>query len=237
MKNEKRPVRGKLLRKTGFWAALALVSVVGVCVLVVLMSRRVPGAYQPATPVNGQQVSPYLTHKLGPEFFNQVQFEEPFMLEVEEAGLNDILVRLPWPQPLGGDALFSKPAVIFADGTIYLMGTLEYKGVSSVVTLKSEPYLTPEGQISFNVKSIRLGLLPVTGIVGKIARQVFADNQSAFEGEPRAQEQVKAIVENQPFDPVFTLSNREVKIRNFTLKTGLLTLTCEPTRRGKPDPD
>lgn len=223
-----------MLRRTGFWAALALVSVVGVCALVVLMSRRVPGAYQPAGPAHGQQVSPYLTHKLGPEFFNQVQLEEPFVLEVEEAGLNEILSGLPWPQPLGGDATFSKPAVIFAEGTIFLMGTVEYKGVSSVVTLKSEPYLTPEGQISFNVKSIRLGILPVTGIVGKIARQVFADNQSAFEGEPQAQAQVKAIVENQPFSPVFTVSDREVKIRNFTLKSGLLTLTCEPTRPEKP---
>lgn len=212
-----------------------MLCLVCVCIGILLMSRHAPRAYQPSNPDNPRQVSPYLTHKLGPEFFNQVQMDEPFVLEIEQAGLNDILSRLPWPQPLGTDATFSKPAVIFTEENLYLMGTLEYKGVSSVVTLKSEPFATPEGLISFNVRSIRLGMLPVTSIVGKIARQVFADNLPAFEGEPQAEAQVRAIVENKAFEPVFTISGRSVKIRAFSLKAGLLTLTCEPVHRKNPD--
>lgn len=202
----------------------------GVVVLIaggVLMCRYEPGAYQPQAPINPKEISPYLTHKLGPDFFNQVQLDEPFVLEVEQAGLNDILSRLPAYQA-ADDTTFSNYVVIFEESAIYLMGTLEYKGVRSVVTLQAKPLMTAENEINCNIQSIRMGLLPVTTLVSKLAHKAFADNLTAFEGEPQAEQMTRAILANGPFEPVFTVNSRSVRIRRFEIKQGLLTLTCEP---------
>lgn len=191
------------------------------------MCRYQPKAYHPTAPSNPQQISPYLTHKLGPDFFNQVQLDKPFILEIEQDGLNDILSREPWPQPLG-DAMFGDPVIIFNEGSISLMGTLEYKGVSSVLTMQSEPFQTPQGQISLNIRSIHLGILPIKTLVAKLAQKAFQDNIDAFEGEPEAKAITESIIKNGPFDPVFSISGRKVKISHFTLQSKLLTVTCVP---------
>lgn len=194
-----------------------------------LMCRYQPGAYQPPTPADTRQISPYLTHKLGPDFFNQVQLDEPFNLEVEQTGLNDILSRMSWPQPLG-DATFSRPVMIFSEQSIYLMGTLEYKGISSVLTVRADPLQTDHEQVNLNIQSVRLGMLPVTRLVSKLANTAFADNLSAFEGEPDAEQMVRAILQNAPFDPVFAIRDKKVRVSQFALTPGKLTLTCVPLK-------
>lgn len=94
--------------------------------------------------------------------------------------------------------------------------------------------MTPEGLISLNIQSIRLGMLPVTSLVQKLAQKAFEDNQSSFEGEPEAEAIVKAIVKNGPFEPVFSISGDKVRISRFALTPGLLTLTCEPLDKTPP---
>ncbi|MCE5185590.1 MAG: hypothetical protein LLF76_05635 [Planctomycetaceae bacterium] len=225
-KSEKTPATRSPLR---FWGrAICLLTVLGV-VGVLRMCRYKPGEYLPTAPANPQQVSPYLTHKLGPDFFNQVQLEEPFILEVEQAGLNDIISRWPWPQPLG-DAQFSNPVIVFSEGTIQLMGRLEYKGISSVLLIQAEPFQTQDGQVNLNIQSIRLGMLPVTKLVAKLAKMAFQENLSAFEGEPQAEAAVRAIINNEAFDPIFAISRNTVKVTDFSLKDRLLTMTCVPSK-------
>lgn len=206
-----------------FWVSVSIFVTIGF----IGMCRYEPSAYLPQSPDNPRQVSPYLTHKLGPDFFNQVQLDEPFNLEIEQAGLNDILSRMPWPQPLG-DAAFSSPLIVFNSGVIYMMGTLEYKGISSVLTIRAEPLMTDDKQVNLNIQSIHLGMLPVTRLVSKLANKAFADNLPAFEGEPEAEQMVRGILQNGPFDPVFKINSHKVRISEFSLTGGLLTLTCVP---------
>jgi hypothetical protein len=233
MKNEKRaePVNERPIRR--HWGRLLLIAAVCGLAAVIFMCRYQPRDYKPAAPENPQQISPYLTHKLGPDFFNQIQLDEPFVLEVEQTGINDIISRWPWPQPMG-EATFSNPVIVFTNKTISLMGTLEFKGISSILTMKGEPFMTPEGQISLNIQSIRLGMLPVTSLVEKLAQKAFEENLSSFEGEPEAEAIIKAIVQNGPFEPVFSISGDKVKISRFSLTTGLLTLTFEPLEKTPP---
>lgn len=195
----------------------------------IFMCRFQPGAYQPPTPDDPKEISPYLTHKLGPDFFNQVQLDEPFNLQVEQAGLNDILSRMPWPQPMG-EAMFSRPVVIFAEQAVYLMGTLEYKGFSSVLTIRALPLMTAD-KLNLNIRSVHLGMLPVGAVVSKLAQKAIEDNQASFEGEPQARQMAQAIIQNEPFDPVFAIRDKKVRVCQFALKPGMLTLTCVPLQQ------
>ena len=189
----------------------------------VLLCRHKPRAYRPQPAANSDQVSPYLTHKLGPDLLNGVQLDEPFELLVEQDGLNDIISRQPWIEQFD-DFTFTDPVVLFDRDTIYLMGTLEYKGVSSVLTVIAQPRMDAQGTVSMNIQSIRLGVIPVTKLVGYLARKAFEQSRD----QPRLEEIVQAIINGQPFDPVFEIYDRPVRITKMTILPQRLILRFQP---------
>lgn len=209
----------------------------GVLIGIVILIWHKPKAYQPLQPENPEQVSLYLTHELGPDFFNRVQLEKPFDLIIEQQGLNDIISRLDWIQQLGPLSLV-QPNIIFADGSILLMGTLQYKGVSSVLSILAFPTLDANQQIGMNIQSVRLGMVPVTTLVSKLSQKALDDNRDGFKEDPEVEQIVQAIIRNEPFDPVFRIPDRRVRITGFTLENNVLTLTLLPekTRTNAPLP-
>jgi hypothetical protein len=196
----------------------------GILIGVVILFWYEPKAYKPLEPENPEQVSLYLTHELGPDFFNQVQLDEPFELIIEQSGLNDIISRLDWPQEIG-EMSFADPYIIFSDQSILLMGTLKYKEISSVVSILAFPVIDSDKQICLNVQSVRLGMLPVTKLVTKLAQNAFDNNRDSFEEDPDAEQVVQTIIRNEPFDPAFWISDRQIRIIHFTIEQGVLKLT------------
>jgi len=210
-----------------FWlwgfGAIAAGVLAGICILF----WYTPRAYKPVQTENAEQVSLYLTHQLGPEFFNQIQQNRPFELIISQSDLNDIISQEFQSQEFG-DVLFSDPHIIFSDQSILLMGTLAYDGVSSVVSITAFPTMNSDGKINLDIQSIRLGMVPVTTLVTKLAQKAFDDNRSSFEEDPKAEENVQAIIRNEPFDPVFWFPEQWVRISNFSIEQGSLKLTLLP---------
>ena len=215
----------KPLRKQWFWAfgLLAVTLIAGTA----LLCNYTPKAYQPNAPENPEQVSTYLTHELGPDFFNNIQLDEPFDLLVRQQGLNEILNNEPWYGDFD-DFSFTDPMVIFDVKTIYLMGTLKYKGISSVVTLIAAPVMDEAGMISLNIQSVRMGVLPVTRLVTFLAQKAFDQSSDCFEGEEDVAQMLQAIIRNEPFEPVFELSGRKARITELSLSRELLILKFQP---------
>jgi hypothetical protein len=201
----------------------------GVLIGVGILIFHKPNAYNPVRPDNPEQVSLYLTHELGPEFFNQVQLEKPFDLIIEQHGLNDIISRLDWIQQLGPLSL-QQPNIIFADRSILLMGTLQYRRVSSVLSILALPTMDANQQICMNIQSVRLGMVPVTSLVSKLSQKAFDDNRDGFKDDPEVEKIVQAIIRNEPFDPVFRISEYQVRITHFTLENNVLKLTLLPEK-------
>ncbi|MHC5138070.1 MAG: hypothetical protein ACYSN7_05890 [Planctomycetota bacterium] len=112
------------------------------------------------------------------------------------------------------------------------MGTLVYEGVSSVISITALPTMEPDGKINLNIQSVRLGMVPVTTLVTKLAQKIFDDNRSSFEGDVKAEENVQAIIRNEPFDPIFLFSTEYceywVRVSKFSLRQGSLKLTLLP---------
>ena len=209
-----------------FWIPVAIVGFAAVSG--VFLCSYTPRTYHPMQAPDNDEVSDYLTHELGPDFFNQIQFDEPFQLQVTQKGLNDIICRWDWPQQFG-DLSFADPMIMFADETIYLMGTLKYKKISSVVTIIAMPSMDAERKLCLNIQSVRLGILPITKLAGKISKAALADSQSLFEGEPEELEHVvRGIVYNESFQPVFVIAGHRARVQEFTLEPGKLTIQFKP---------
>ncbi len=226
MKNTKSKQK-KTSPSEGFWLWGLSAIAMGVLGGIGILFWYTPRAYKPVEPENPEQVSIYLTHELGPEFFNQIQRNEPFELIISQAGLNDITSQWDWPQQFG-DMSVSDPYVTFSNQSILLMGTLTYKGVSSVVSITAFPAMNPDGTISMNIQSVRLGMVPVTTLITKLAQKAFDDNRSCFEEDPKAAENVQAIIHNEPFDPILWFPDYWVRISNFSIEQCALKLTLLP---------
>lgn len=198
-----------------------------VVIMAVILCNYTPRAYRPIAPTSPDHVSTYLTHELGPDFFNNIQLNTPFDLLVRQQGLNEILRDPLWSGNFN-DFSFTDPMVLFDTGTIYLMGTLTYKNFSSTLTLIASPRMDDAGAICLHIQSVRMGILPVTGLVRWMAQTAFDQSGDCFEGEEDIANVVQAVIQNEPFDPVFELSGYHARITEFTLEPGLLTLRFQP---------
>ncbi|MHC4290107.1 MAG: hypothetical protein ACYSSK_08670, partial [Planctomycetota bacterium] len=146
-------------------------------------------------------------------------------------GINEIISQEFQTQDFG-DVSFSNPQVIFLDQSILLMGTLTYEGVSSVISITAFPKMRQDSNVNLNIQSVRMGMIPVKTLVTKLAQKVFDANRDSFEGDPKAEETVQAIILNQPFDPTFLFPAVQddywVRVSEFSVNPGLLTLTLHP---------
>lgn len=209
--------------KIGFGSALFLLAVAAV---VMILLGHTPGDYLPtAIPPSGQ-VSPYLTHKLGPDFFNAVQVGEPFDLVIEQQYVNEIFAFTAGRLELEGMTL-SSPMVAFYPGSFVFMMMVELKGVSSVLSVTAQPAVDETGRLNPNVRSVTLGAIPVTDMVRGIARH-YAEQYLSAETDEEIVPVVNGILNNQPFEPVMKISKYTVRLKGLKLEAGRLILRVEP---------
>ena len=224
-------VKQKKAKKKSFWFWGLGAVITGILIGICFLFWYTPKAYKPPEVTNSEQTSVYLTNELGPNFFNNIQKDKPFELIIPQDELNNIFIQ-EFGTETFGDASFSNPHVTFSDKSILLMATLTYNDVSSVLSIKALPIIDNEGKIDLNIQFIRLGMLPVETLVTKLAQKVFDENRSCFEDDPKAAENIQAIIQKKPFDPTFQFSieNRQyqVRITNFQITQGFLKLTLQP---------
>ncbi|MEJ5259777.1 MAG: hypothetical protein WHS88_06265 [Anaerohalosphaeraceae bacterium] len=185
-----------------------------------------PKSYRPVQPENPNQVSPYLTHKLGPDFYDKVQLDEPFELLVEQEGINDILSRYPWPIQLEGFTIYT-PMLTFSPETTVLMAKVNYRGLSSILSIYANPYLDSAGKMNLNIQSVYLGLLPITPLARTIAEKYVREH---FDPQDPVESINYAIISNQPFDPVLRIFDKSARITKLTIESGKVRLFFTPIR-------
>jgi hypothetical protein len=218
--NEKRKSVGL---KIGFGSALFLLALIAAAMILL---GHTPGDYLPtAIPPSGQ-VSPYLTHKLGPDFFNAVQVGQPFDLAIEQQYVNEIFAFAAGRLELEGMTL-SSPMVAFYPGSFVFMVTVELKGVSSVLSVAAQPAVDDTGHLNPNIRSVTLGAIPVTEMVQQIARR-YAEQYLSAETDEEIVPVVNGILNNQPFEPVIKISKYTVRLKGLKLEAGRLILRVEP---------
>jgi hypothetical protein len=220
-------IEKKLHKVRSFFIGLGLFVLFWIAVGMYLLGHT-PKTYQPiAAPPQGE-VSPYLTHKLGPDFFNNVQLDKPFELIVEQNGLNEIIAS-QCPEPVGyGGFTFSAAAITFTDAEVSLMSTVGFKDASTVLSVRAAPAMDAAGRLNLNIRSVKLGAIPVTGLA-KMLAQKYAD-EYLIPSDPNLAPVVYGVLNNQPFEPAGNISQYKVRLKEFTLAPGKMTLLIEPER-------
>ena len=217
--------KGRLKKVYHCWLLVSLAA--ALIVLILLLYE--PAGYNPTNVIRNRQVSPYLTHELLPELYNGAQLQEPFELCVQQNGINDAISRSKWPKESGGTS-FSTPAVLFAPGRIVLMGTTNIKGVELVVTIVVEPALDEDGLLNLPVTKVKVGAMNVTFPARMMAGRMYLERLAERDTDRKDwREQIAAaLLNDEPFEPVFEIDDKKVRLRKITVSRGKLTIRLVP---------
>jgi len=192
-----------------------------------------PGRYKPADLGSGSykrgQVSPYLTHDLGPALNKGVQYREPFELVITQKGLNDIITRGNWPMESEGVLLYA-PAALFVPDIIVLMGTADAKGVEFIITIELEPKIDEQGLLNLQVGKVKVGAMNITPLAKMMAKKMYEQRVAAISIDTKTvQTKIAAsLLNDEPFEPVFEIDDKKVRIEKITIAKEKLLLRLVP---------
>jgi len=191
-----------------------------------------PSRYDPLGPPPADrqpgQVSPYLT-QLSSELYNGAQRGKPFELVVTEREINEAITSSNWPIESEG-IWFSAPAVLFVPESIILMGTAVIRGAEFVVTVNLQPKVDPNGLLSLRVAKVKIGAMNITPLAKMIAKQMYADRLATTRVDTRdVRAKIAAsLLNEEPFEPVFLVEDRRVRLDDVTITRGELILRLVP---------
>jgi hypothetical protein len=209
-----------------FW--LLIDAAVAAVVFALLLYR--PGRYKPADSGKYErgQVSPYLTNELSPTIYNGAQKQEPYEVTVTQEGLNDIIARGSWPMESEGILLYA-PAALFLPGRLVLMGTADAKGVEFVVTIELRPKIA-EGLLNIEVTKVKVGAMNITPLAKMVAKKMYLQRISNMAADKEALQTkiVASLLTDEPFEPVFVIDDRKVRIEEITIQNKKLSATLVP---------
>lgn len=216
-------------KKLVFWLLIDLT--VAVIVFVLLLYR--PGRYDPADfdsfNYEQGQVSPYLTHELSPQLYNNSQRGEPFDLVVTQDGINEIVAGLGWPKFSEGIMLYA-PAVLFVPESVVLMITVNIKDVELIMTVELEPKIDEQKLLNLHVVKIKVGAMNITPLARMMGKKMYTEKLAMMPVDTEALQTmiVGALLNEEAFEPVFSIEDNKVRIEKITIHHEKLTVRLVP---------
>lgn len=219
---------GKTKRKYKVRVILAVagIAVLGIIGVVMILLGAVPGMYQPFVRPSSGQVSPYLTHDMGPGFFTGMQEGRPFEMVFQQWGVNEMLALATGTMTYG-EFTVSSPTVVFNPDSLVLMATVQVKNVSSVLSITARPVIEQDGRLNLHIESARLGAMPVLSLLRTIGHKAINEylvgtDEDVYAGLARN------VLDNEPFEPVVSVSHYTMRLKALTLEEGKAKLLIEP---------
>lgn len=216
-------------KKLVFWLLIDLTAAVVVFLLLIYRpGRYAPVDYDSLNYEQGQ-VSPYLTHVLSPQFYNNSQLGEPFDLVVTQNGINEIVAGLGWPKFSEGVMLYA-PAVLFVPGSAVLMGTANVKGVELIITIEIVPKIDEQKLLNLHVTKVKVGAVNITPFARMVGKKMYTEKLAGMLVDTEALQTkiVGSLLNEEPFDPVFRVENSKVRIEKITIQQEKLTAHFVP---------
>ncbi len=192
-----------------------------------------PGSYDPADfdsyNYEQGQVSPYLTHELSPNLYNNSQRGEPFDLVVTQDGINEIVAGLGWPKFSEGIMLYA-PSVLFVPGSVVLMITANFKGVELIITIELEPKIDQQKLLNLHVAKVKVGAMNITLLARMMGKKMYTERLAMLSVDTEALQTkiVGSLLNEEAFEPVFSIEDNKVRIEKITVYKEKLTARLVP---------
>ena len=221
----------KKLKKT---LLIVLAVLTAAIAIVLFMITRTPDIYQPLEPIETEEVNPYITHYLAPEFYNNIQVDKPFCIIVDQKNINEMIVdgTLDWEWPVDlGVVTISAPAMAFQGDAILLMGTVKVARLPMVVTISAKPKLDEQGMLYLNFDKVKAGKLDISYLAKKITSQVIANEMEGMKVDHYngwMNDLGDAVAENKPFDPVWPVYDDAIRLIDLDITDQKMRLVFEP---------
>ena len=214
--------------KKAYWYWLLSGLLVTFIIFVLLLLYR-PADFTAPNIADEKQVSQYVTHILGPGIYNYAQRQEPFDLVILREKTKDIVALYKWPRQFNG-IRFSAPEVSFVPGRVVLMGTVLVGGAELAVTVVLEPALDQTGLLNLRVIKAKVGAVNVTPLVRAIARRMYQLQPASSDTDTeKIHAQIAAsLLNDEPFEPVFKIDDKKVRIRKITITPEKLIIRLVP---------
>jgi len=209
-------------------------------ILVGLLLYR-PALYEPVIPTAGtdpntRRVHRYFSHELGPALYNGAQERRPFEMVVIDKSLNEALAQAAQSEQSGSIRL-SSPTLAFAPGRVILMGTAEVEGAKLVITIEIRPQLLEDKRLNLVVKKVKIGAMNITPLAKFMAKKAYNERVEAGEIDTRDWRSgiAASLLVGEPFDPVFPVDDKWVRVTGFDVAQGKLTaqLVQVPAPKGR----
>lgn len=204
-------------------------AVIAVVAVVFAMLLHRPAYYKPLDIAGSREVSLYLTNELLPQLYNGAQLQEPFDLVVTQSGINDVVARFDWPQELGSVRI-SAPMVFFSTGSVVLMATVVMDGAELVGTVVVEPAFGAEGLLNLHLVGVKIGAVDMTPLARVLAREIcrrrFAE--IGISAEDVQVQMAASLLDDTPFEPVFEVEDKKVRVEKITVEPKKLTIHLVP---------
>ncbi len=207
-----------------YWIPAIIAAIV---ILPYLLLSYKPAYSTPPQLIETEQVSPYLTHVLLPQFYNSVQRTEPFDMIIADCGINDIIARSQWPNEIAGFS-FMAPKVFFVPDNIILVGTINTEKLEFVITIIAKPYLDNEGRLNLNVEKVKAGAMNITYMAKTIARKLYLSATGEIDTNYLEGQIANSLLSGVPFEPLLEIDNKKARIEKIDLEGGLLKIRFIP---------
>ena len=202
-----------------------------IAAVIIFLLLYKPGRYVPHGPSGGKQVSQYLTNELLPQLYNGVQLGEPFDLVMSEDGINDVIARSKWPKESAGAKILAPQVFFVPDGAV-IMGSVVMKGFEFIVTVELRPVFDANGLLNLNIVQIKVGAMNLTPIARITARKMYTQQlaESEVDTENILAKIAGSLLNDEPFEPIFEVEKKEVRIEKISITQGKLTARLIPLR-------
>ncbi|MCK4249943.1 hypothetical protein KAX97_00735, partial [candidate division WOR-3 bacterium] len=104
------------------------------------------------------------------------------------------------------------------------------KEVEFIITVAGRPVINENGLLNLHITKVKVGAVPVTVIARIVARKMYAKHLGEIEVDMdnlRANV-LASLLSDEPFEPIFNVEDKKVKIIKVDVEKGELGIGFEP---------
>ena len=188
-----------------------------------------PAGYSREQIENDKCVSQYVTNELAPYVYNNIQKGQSFDVIIPQSKTKEFISLIEWPIE-SDDVTISAPQAFFVDSGLVMRANAATKGLNFVITIMISGLVDEAGMMHLKLDKIMIGSMNITFIAKIIAKKMY---QYRAKEEDYSKDTIGAniaasLFDNRPFDPVFEVRQRKVRVEHINVEKSHLKLTLAP---------